>query len=89
MEEDYPADAVLFTNTIYPGSATQLGRCLFEAFDFSGGRLCVDDDTDNGNVNAAGITGSQPMMIMPSGLSPPRPELQVTLEAHTDAPPWI
>eukprot|EP00961_Rhodomonas_salina_P017554 236173-Rhodomonas_salina.1 len=83
-EEDDPADTALFTNTIYPGRTAQLGRCLFEAFDFSGGRLCLDDDTDDGNVNAAGIS-----LTMPSGLYPPRPKLLVTLEAHTNAPPRI
>eukprot|EP00961_Rhodomonas_salina_P186999 2524879-Rhodomonas_salina.1 len=40
--------------------------------------LCPSD-----NVNTAGISP------MPSGPSPPRPELLVTLEAHTDVPPPI
>eukprot|EP00961_Rhodomonas_salina_P229991 3108096-Rhodomonas_salina.1 len=29
LEEDYPADAVLFANAMYPGRAAQLGKCLF------------------------------------------------------------
>eukprot|EP00961_Rhodomonas_salina_P115625 1556328-Rhodomonas_salina.1 len=46
--------------------------------------LCLDDDTDYGNVTAAGISPT-----MPSCLSPPRPKLLVTLEARTNAPPRI
>eukprot|EP00961_Rhodomonas_salina_P001442 19808-Rhodomonas_salina.1 len=69
---------------MYPGRSTQLGKHLFEAFNFSGGRLSLDDDTDDGNLTAAGISPT-----MPTGPSPPRPELLVTLEALTDAPPLI
>eukprot|EP00961_Rhodomonas_salina_P069682 935670-Rhodomonas_salina.1 len=38
------------------------------------------------NVNTAGMS---PTVTMPTGPSPPRPELLVRLEARTDAPPWI
>eukprot|EP00961_Rhodomonas_salina_P246824 3334510-Rhodomonas_salina.1 len=67
---------------MYPGRAAQLGKRLFEAFDVSCGRLGLDDD--DGNVTTAGISPT-----MPAGPSPPRPELLVTLEARTDAPPRI
>eukprot|EP00961_Rhodomonas_salina_P196055 2646598-Rhodomonas_salina.1 len=61
---------------MYPGRAAQLGKRLFKAFHVSGSRLSLHDDTDDGNVTAAGISPT-----MPTCLSPPRPEPLVTTGA--------